>query len=985
MNPERWQQIDRVFQAAVQLRPAQRAAFLNEVCTGDEALHSRVEAMLASDDRGWDLIEKPAFEVAAPLLSDDQPQLTPDQRLGHYQIVNLIGRGGMGEVYLAVDQLLNRKIALKLLPADYTRDKERLRRFQQEAQAASALNHPNILTIYELREVDRRQFIATEFVEGETLRQRLKRAPLTLPETLEIAIQIASALSAAHRAGIVHRDIKPENVMLRPDGYVKVLDFGLAKLTEQHERAPDVHAADRLDISSGLVMGTVKYMSPEQTRGSSVDARSDIFSFGILIYEMVARRHPFAGETTSKLIAAISEEEPPQLTQSSPDAPKELQHIITRSLRKDKQERYQTVEDLLLDLKKLEERLELETKLHGAELGVNQSALNVSNAQSAALTGKVEAIDTAPSIQDVAAEIRRHKTRAILILAAFAISAVAVSFGLYRFSKLRSARTPFQNMMVTRLTTSGHAAKPVISPNGKYVLYGNQEDEKVSLWLREIGTNSESQILPPTEGTFGGAAFSPDGQNVYYIISMHPLAPYDFAVYQLPVSGGTGTRLPINVSERVSVSPDGKHLAYIRADTNLQESSLRTANADGTDERVILKRQRPYDIVYASWSPERKSIAYARFTASGKGRIFEVDVASGTETPVSQQEWGAIRGLVWLSDMSGLILVASSEALGPNQIWHLPYPTGEAQKLTNDTNSYQGISVSSDGHTMVTEQLEHQSRIWTVPVDPNHPLVLDMNRAKQLSANRFEGSHGLSFTPNGQIVYSSEEGGTFSIWIVDTDGGNRKHLYDNGGDPVASPDGRYIVFTSLTGELHIWRMDLDGGNLSQLTTGRGENAPSFSPDGKWVVYNSYESGQPTVWKVSIEGGAPVQITSTQSDTPWFSPDGKLIAYGYFAENDEPRISLIPSEGGEPIKTFVLPGSYLTLEWTPDGKAVTFLVRGRNGPGNIWAQPIAGGPPRQLTNFTTDRLVNDTWSRDGKQVAFVRATQVSDVVLISDLK
>ena len=964
----------------MQLHPAERAAFLDKICSGDEALRRKVDDMLASDDRGWDLIERPAFEVAAPLLSDELPQLMAGQTFSHYEIVSLIGRGGMGEVYLAADKLLNRRIALKLLPADYTKDKERLRRFQQEAQAASALNHPNILTIHELGDADGQQFIATEFVEGETLRQRLKRAPRTLPETLEIAIQIASALSEAHRAGIVHRDIKPENIMLRPDGYVKMLDFGLAKLTEQHEPTTQALAAENLNVSSGLVMGTVKYMSPEQARGQSVDPRSDIFSFGVMIYEMAAGRLPFAGETTRNLIAAILEEEPPPLTQFSPDAPRELQHIVTESLRKDKRERYQTVADLLIDLKQLKERLELETKLHAPELGVNQS----SSRRSTATTREIETVDTAPSISYLIGEIQRHKSRATLIVAVFAIAAVAVSFGLYRFSKLRSARTASQNIMVTRLTTSGHAAKPVISPDGKYVLYGSQEDANVSLWLRAIRTNTESQILPVIEGTFGGAAFSPDGKTVYYCISTAPLPSYDFAVYQLPVSGGSGTRLPIHTNQGVSVSPDGKHLAYIRADTNLQESSLMKANADGTDERVILKRPRPNDIVYASWSPEGKSIAYAGFTASGNARIFEVNVADGTERPISQQEWGAIRGLVWLSDMSGLILVGST-ALGPNQIWYLPYPNGQARKLTNDTSSYQSISVSSDSNTLVTEQFEHQSRIWTVPVDPNHPLVLDMSRAKQLSVNRFDGSHGLSFTPNGQIVYTSEEGGRLSIWIMDADGGNPKHLNDNGVDPVASPDGKYIVFTSLTGEPHIWRMDLDGGNLTQLTTGQDENAPSFSPDGKWVVYNSYESGQPTVWKVSIEGGAPVQITSTQSDTPWVSPDGKLIAYGYFGEKDEPRISLIPWEGGQPIRTFVIPSSYLTLEWTPDGKALTFLVRGRNGPGNIWAQPIAGGPPQQLTNFTTDRLVNNTWSMDGKQLAFVRATQASDVVMISDLR
>src|SRR5215510_12088406 len=348
---QRYRRIDEIFQAALELDPNERPSYISQACSGDETLLREVEYLLASEDERWELIGTPAFEMVAPLLAKDQPQLKAGDSIGHYQVVSLLGVGGMGQVYLAEDAKLGRKVALKLLPTSYTRDESRLRRFQQEARAASALNHPNILTIHELGKVNGDQFIATEFVEGETLRERLRRAPLNLAETLDVAVQLAGALAAAHKAGIVHRDIKPENIMLRHDGYVKVLDFGLAKLTEQPEPATQTAATENVDISSGLVMGTVKYMSPEQASGRQVDPRSDIFSFGVVLYEMIAGRPPFGGKNSSELISTILKKEPAPLI----DVPEETQRLISRALRKKKEDRYQTIEDLLADLKSLKE------------------------------------------------------------------------------------------------------------------------------------------------------------------------------------------------------------------------------------------------------------------------------------------------------------------------------------------------------------------------------------------------------------------------------------------------------------------------------------------------------------------------------------------------------------------------------------------------------------------------------------------------------
>ena len=364
MTPKRWQQVKEIFHSALQHAPGERSAFLSTACGGDDALRKEVESLLAAHGKDGSFIDSPVYEAAADLIMDEKAELRPGQTVGSYEIVSFISRGGMGEVYLAQDKRLGRKVALKLLPSSVTKDSNRLHRFEQEARAASALNHPNIITIYEIREADSTLMIATEFVEGETLRQRLIAGGLSLDEALYVAIHVADALAAAHKAGIIHRDIKPENIMIRPDGYVKVLDFGLAKLTEPTSPMSAAEAPTKqVRTGSGMIMGTVGYMSPEQARGVAVDARSDIFNLGAVTYEMVAGKRPFDGETPSDVLAAILKSEPPVLSHFTPEAPPELVRIVTKALRKDREQRYQVIEDLLLDLKSLKEDLDFQAKL----------------------------------------------------------------------------------------------------------------------------------------------------------------------------------------------------------------------------------------------------------------------------------------------------------------------------------------------------------------------------------------------------------------------------------------------------------------------------------------------------------------------------------------------------------------------------------------------------------------------------------------------
>ena len=429
MTPERWLQLKQIFQSALERKPAERSAFLSQACAGDAALRSEVESLISSHDQAGDSIEAMAAEAATEMLADDRKIV--GKQIGHYQVLGHIGRGGMGEVFLAQDMSLSRKVALKLLRTDFTRNEGRLRRFRQEAQAASALNHPNILTIHEIGHEGSLHFMATEYVEGETLRQHIARARLTLGQTLDVAVQVASALAAAHQAGIIHRDIKPENIMLRTDGYVKVLDFGLAKLGEQKPIDTVAPTLPKVETEPGVVMGTVSYMSPEQARGVAVDARTDIWSLGVVLYEMAAGRQPFEGDTASDVMSLILQKEPLPLTHSLPEVPGELERIVRKALRKDKDERYQTIKDLVIDLRNLRKELELEAEMERSMPPM--SARATSSGQSAAATAHYPS-----SAEYIVTEIKQHKRGTAIFILATLIIAIAI-FASFHF--LNSKKT----------------------------------------------------------------------------------------------------------------------------------------------------------------------------------------------------------------------------------------------------------------------------------------------------------------------------------------------------------------------------------------------------------------------------------------------------------------------------------------------------------------------------------------------------------------
>lgn len=424
MTPETWEKVKEIFQSALECAPGDRSAFLASAFGGDEALREEVESLIASHEKDGSFLDSPAFEAAAEMIIGEEAVLKPGQNVGRYEIISTLGKGGMGDVYLAHDRELGRKVALKLLPASFTNSKDRLRRFEQEARAASALNHPNIITIYEIGEADHHRFIAAEFVNGETLRARMSSGPVEIGEALSIAEQISGALAAAHAAGIIHRDVKPENIVLRRDSIVKVLDFGVAKLADE-AGSTGANGSNGAPIrtTDGLIIGTVNYMSPEQARGHSVDSRTDIWSLGVVLYEMVTGRQPFAGDTISDVLSLVLQKEPLALTTISSGVPERLDEIVSRALAKDREERYQTIKDLALDIKRLRQKLEIEREIERTQAPGSRRTTANNPAKRTGLTG---------SVGDIASRLKMNNGRAVLAIATLVVIALAVGFYLTR-------------------------------------------------------------------------------------------------------------------------------------------------------------------------------------------------------------------------------------------------------------------------------------------------------------------------------------------------------------------------------------------------------------------------------------------------------------------------------------------------------------------------------------------------------------------------
>jgi len=1004
-DPQRWQHVKEIFESALGRQGAERESFLEHACDGNAEVREEVESLLRSYEVAGSFMEAPAVAHAAGDLADEQ-KLTPGQRIKHYQIVSLIGEGGMGEVYLATDTILGRRVALKVLPAFVSKDPERLRRFTQEARAASRLSHPNVCVVHEVGETDDgRPFIAMEYVEGMTLRQRIRSQAMKLGDVLDIAIQIADALTAAHESGIVHRDIKPENIVIRPEGYVKILDFGLAKLTERHQSAITTTEPTLLFHSTpGVVIGTAAYMSPEQARGVAVDERTDIWGLGVVLYEMAAGRAPFTGETPTDVVVAIVERDPPPISESVEDTPPELERIVKKSLRKDQNERYQIVKELAIDLRSLRKELERSSMLERSITTGTGSSASSEYARASSGRDRKVLTDQLKQLPTAFLEHTFSRNPNWTIWVGGALVLVLAILGTFFPRKQPSEpklHVPFLGVEVTKLTTNGNALMAALSPDGKYVTYVTGQSGKESLWLRQVDINSNAQLATPRDGRYLGVAFSPDGNYVYF--GYAESARNDATqIYRLPVLGIGAAPTRMELQQGVpTLSHDRKRMAFIRFDRTAQTDSLIVANADGSGEQVLAMRKWPQRFAWDAlsrpeWTENDQVLmlpivssdpSYSGDTSANYSvTLFEKDLLLGAErnVPLSQQRFDELGRVTVYPDGGSVIMLAKAHGAAFVQIWQL-FRDGSQRTLTNDLSDYRELSLSADGSSLITVQTQTLSRLWMLRKTDPKPAPIGSGTSRY---------YDLAIAPDNKILYASDASGIADIFEITATGGDERPLTSAGGrnyGPVVSPDNRYVVFHSnRTGVFQIWRIDRDGSSPKQLTVEATESTwPTFSADGKWVLFQHADPQSPyMLWRVSIDGGKPERVTEAIAIRPTVSPDGKLIAFWHNDEQQSSRwrLKVIQFEGGATFNIFDVAQTVQVqwdtpLRWSSDGRYLTYIDHA-GGIDNIWGQPIAGGTPKQLTNLDESRIFSFDWAKDGSLVTS-RGVITSDVVLIKD--
>jgi Tol biopolymer transport system component len=945
MKPERWQQIRDLLEKALELAPEQRPAFLDRACSSDQSLRREVETLIASSD---DIRSSFLQSMPVPVT------LAPGTRLGEYEIVVLVGSGGMGEVYRARDARLGRDVAIKVLPTYFAADSQRLRRFEQEARAAAALNHPNILAVHQMGTHQGAPYLVSELLEGETLRGLLKRGRLAVRKAIDYGVQIARGLAAAHEKGIVHRDLKPENLFVTKDGRVKILDFGLAKLTQRQASSDPGAPTVGLGTEAGVVMGTVGYMAPEQVRGETADHRTDIFSFGAILYEMLTGTRAFQRPTSAETMTAILNEDPPSISQVTTNIPPALQRVVHRCLEKSPEQRFQNASDLAFALDALSE-------------------------------------GSAPSLSAAPARPAIKRTRRLAVAGGIALLLLAAALAVYRYSFRRPQ--PFRQIEITQLTTNGKVKTAAISPDGKYVAYAVNEigvtpyfggKTKQSLWVRQVA-GGDVQVAPPAEVGYLGLTFSPDGQSLYAVRSEKGSS--ENSVYKMPVLGGAAKRLydRLGLIGPVTLSPDGEQMAWGDESGEKSESSLVVADEAGRWKTTLATKTFPNGYYQVAWSPDGRAIgAVVGHSESGSIEWDPVvfDLQDKSERALTHKKWSDVQQLAWMPDGHGMIVAASERMRGLRQLEYVSYPNGEIRRITNDLNDYLGVSSAVNSQILATVQEKFFLDTWA-------GSMADPDGVKPITSGGR--SMRASWSPDGKIVYDQLGGrGERDIWIMDADGGNATQLTTNLGlvnrAPRVTPNGRYVVFVYDDVSPHLWRIDRDGNNPKQLSNSPSDllqvGFPDFTPDGKWVVYGKWgpEWG---IWKFPLEGGDPVQLNHTRyAAFPAVSPDGRMLAYTYLDDSLENGVAVMSLENDVPEKRFGIATE--ALRWSPDSQSLLY-VDTEGGVSNIWSQPISGGSRKQITHFNSELIDSFDVSRDDKWIVMSRGRRDRDVVLVRDVQ